>query len=74
MLFYVVKMLHQVASRTGRKKIHIILITKDVSVVQPGNVKASAPRASYYNSERWPQCKLRVESKTDGSTKDCSLS
>lgn len=41
---YVVEALHQVASRTGRKKVSIFLKTKDVGVVQPGNMKASAPR------------------------------
>lgn len=49
-----VEMLHQAASRTGRKQVSVFLITKDVGVVihipfTPGNVKASA---SCYNSGR----------------------
>lgn len=72
MLVCVVKNVLSGSLKVRQEKV-LLLITKEVGMVQPGEVKAAAPRASCYNPGRGSQCRLRVEV-VKGPTKDCSLS
>lgn len=52
-LVYVVKNVTLDSPKVRQEKgLVIFLITKEVGIVRPRDVKASAPRASYYNPGR----------------------